>query len=270
MRSLTFGGTISAGSWLRLSVIKTRGAAVSLAITNQSSSATIADLLQQLSTLLNSSPDLQGSDGLLGQDLASSPFGGISFTLCARSPGYEAAELQVQLAGSDTLTFNPAGKVDLRENISDLQPRNHLYLTAGALTLGAAFSLDTTSLSDGFHQLTAVAYEGSHVRTQTRASLPVLVQNSALTAQLTLLDLPNTAPVQGTYHIRVAANMNDVSAIRLFSTGGLLDTITNQPAATFTISGTTLGVGRHPFYAEVQSGSGLKYRTQTRSVRLAP
>ena len=35
-------------------------------------------------------------------------------------------------------------------------------------------------LPDGYHELAAVAYEGSHVRTQTRATVPVCISNSPL------------------------------------------------------------------------------------------
>ena len=83
-----------------------------------------------------------------------------------------------------------------------------------------------------------------------------------------MLDLPATAPVQGTYHIQVAANTNNVSAISLFSNGGLLATLANQSTATFTVDGATLGAGLLPFYAQVQTADGAQYRTQTQWVRL--
>jgi hypothetical protein len=150
----------------------------------------------------------------------------------------------------------------------DIQPRNHLYVAAGVTNLPVTFRLDTTTLADGFHELTAVACEGSHVRTQTRISLPVRVQNSTLTATLNLLDLPATAPVQGTYHLQVLASAADVSTITLFSTGGALGTMVNQAAATFNVEGSSLGEGLHPFYALVQTTSGAKYRTQTDWARL--
>ena len=54
----------------------------------------------------------------------------------------------------------------LTQNLSDLQPRNHLYVTAGAGSLALTFPLDTTNLADGYHDLTAVAYEGSDARVQ--------------------------------------------------------------------------------------------------------
>ena len=131
------------------------------------------------------------------------------------------------------------------------------------------FTLDTSTLADGYHELTAVAYEGSHVRTQTRATLTVVIQNTSLSATITLLDLPNPAPVQGSYHIQVTANTtNDVGTIALCSTGGALGTVTNQSTATFQVEGASLGAGLHPFYALVRDVSGLSYRTETKWVRL--
>ena len=87
-------------------------------------------------------------------------------------------------------------------------------------------------------------------------------------ATLTLLDLTNQAPVQGTYHIEVDANTNDVSLITLFSTGGALAAATNDPAPIFEVDGTNLWAGLHPFYALVETASGLNYRTATKWIRL--
>jgi len=211
---------------------------------------------------------MQASDGLVAEDFGTDPFGSPSFHLRAISPGYDAASLQVLLSGSSDVSIAPWTRVALNQNLADLQPRNHLYLTAGLPKLAVTFPLDTTSLADGFHELTAVASEGSHVRTQTRVSLAVRIQNSSLTATLSLLDLSPTNIVQGTYHIRVAANTNSVTAISLFSTGGLLATATNQSAVTFSFNGPALGAGFHHFYALVQTSDGLQYRTETRSARL--
>ena len=122
--------------------------------------------------------------------------------------------------------------------------------------------------SDGYHNLTAVAYEGSDVRTETQVTVPVQIQNSSLSATLTLLDLTNPAPVQGIYHIRVAANTNTVSLITLYSTGGALGAVTNQSTATFQVAGTNLWAGLHPFYAKVKTSDGLEYRTGTQWVQL--
>ncbi|HWX21048.1 MAG TPA: TIGR03790 family protein [Candidatus Binatia bacterium] len=261
-------GTMHVGSWLQLLVTKTNGLAITLTVTNQATNGTLASVGQQLFDAVNSAPALQAADGLAAEDFATDPFGSPSFHLRALSPGYNTATMTVLLSGSSDLLLSPSSTVPLTQNLSDLQPRNHLYLTAGAPVLPANFSLDTTTLADGFHELAAVAYEGSHVHTQTRAVLPIRVQNTALSATLTHPDLPPSAPVQGTYHIQVAANTNNVSFISLFSTGGLLGVVTHQSTATFVIDGSVLGAGLHPFYALVQTSSGPQYRTENQWVRL--
>jgi uncharacterized protein (TIGR03790 family) len=268
LRAFNISGTMAVGAWLQLTVTNTNGAVVSLSVTNQSASATMLDLAQQLVTAINSSSSLQGGDGVFADDLVSSAPGTASFNLYARGPGREAAAIQIKLSASSSLFTSPSTTMRLDSNLTDLQPRNHLYLSTGTSELALNLPLDTTSLPDGFHELTAVAYEGTHVHTQSRVTLPVQVRNSSLSASLTLLDLTNTAPAQGTYHLQVAANTNNVSAISLFSTGGLLGILTNQSTATFTVDAAALGVGMHPFYALVQSANGKQYRTSVRWVRL--
>src|SRR5262249_49163684 len=156
-----------------------------------------------------------------------------TFNLRARSPGLQAAAINVYLTTSDMFYVDPWAATTLTQNLADLQPRNHLYLSAGVMPVQLNFSLDTSMLLDGFHELTAVAYEGTSVRTQTRTTLPVQVHNSDLNATMTLTDFTNSAPVQGLYHVEVSASTNTVSAIRLFTTGGQYDVATNQSDATF-------------------------------------
>ena len=267
-QSFDVAGGVTVGTRLQLNVIKTNGATVSIAVTNQSAGAAVTDLVQQFINALNSAPALQGSDGLQAQDISSGWNGSVNFNLYARSPGLSASQLQVQLTSSVDLTPTPGGPVSLNANLSDLQPRNHLYVTAGVTNLSLMFPLDTTRVPDGFHILTALAYEGSSVHTQTRASLPILIHNSSLSATLTFLDLTTPALVQKIYHVRVAVNTSPISAIRLYSTGGLMAKIINQSASTFTVNGSFLGPGLHPFYALVDPPSGPSYRTDTTWVRL--
>jgi uncharacterized protein (TIGR03790 family) len=267
-RACNLSGTVEVGSGIQLDFYKTNGAIVSVAATNQFSGGAVFDLGQQLCARINAAVDLQGDDGVVAEDLAPGWLGAVRFTLRARSPGCQAGLLQVRVSVSANLVFGPAPQFSLNENLSDLQPRNHLYVTAGMPWLALAFPLDTTRLADGFHELAAVAYEGSHVRTQTRATLPVRVQNTPLSANLAFLDFGDTAPVAGTYHIQVTANTNTIRSIRLFSTGGCLGAVTNQASATFAVDGRALGAGLHPFYALIESSTGPRYRTQTRSTRL--
>jgi len=253
-----------ASAWIKFTFTKTNGQMVVVAITNQSGGDSTT-LASQVFNAINSNASLQGSDGVLADDYVLSS-GAVTFNLYARSPGYQAAAIQVVPSVSKVYMSTPQGA--LRQNLSDLEPRNHLYVTAGASSVTLTFPLDTTTLSDGYHELTAVAYEGSDARTQTPVTVPVQIQNSSLSATLTLLDLTNSAPVQGTYHIQVAANTNNVSLITLYSTGGALGTVTNQSTATFQVAGTNLWAGLHPCYAIVKTSNGFNYRTQTQWFQL--
>jgi hypothetical protein len=134
--------------------------------------------------------------------------------------------------------------------------------------LPLAFQLDTISLADGHHELTAVGYEGSHVCTQAPITQSIVISNTPLAATfVTLLGDTNSA-AEGKLVFSVSANQNQVASIELFSTGGSLGVITNQVAGTFSVSGAYLGVGLHPFYAIVTATSGAQYRTETKWIRL--
>src|SRR5215471_10645986 len=252
MRSINFNGILQVGTWLQLAITKTNGVTVILGVTNVSISSTLLGLGQLLTNAINASPLLTGSDGVVAEDLGTAAFGAVSFSLRARSPGYPAALVTIQFTASTSLTLNTGSVARLDGNISDLHSRNHIYIRAGVANLPVSFSLNTTVFADGFHDLTAVAYEGGNVRTQTRIRIPLQVQNTTLTATMNLLDLPLSAPVQGTYHIQVSANTSSIKSIQLFTSGGVLNTVSNAQTATFVVNGPALGVGLHPFFALVQ------------------
>ena len=215
---------------------------------------------------------LQGSDGVAAEDFISfNPLTGEpnpQFNLRARSAGWDAAQLQASLAGSPTFTIQPSGTQRLDQNLPDLQPRDHLYLTAGVTNLPLSFAFDTTTQADGYHELTAVAYEGSHVRTQRRLTQTVRIQNTSLAAAFTTLVGDTNTALEATLQFSVVANTNNISKIELFSTGGSLTNVLNQSSAVFSVAGISLGLGLHPFYAIVTASSGKQYRTETKWIRL--
>lgn len=262
-------GILTVGAWAKITFTKTNNQTVIVAATNYVAGINTTNLAFALYNLTTTNSALQGPDGVSVENYHVTG-GQAIFTIRARSPGYPAAQLVVLAKGSGFATgvsISPGTYRRLTQNLSDLQPRNHLYVNAGATQMGVDFLLDTPQLSDGYHELTAVAYEGSHVRTQTHTTIPVCLSNSPLSATLTLLDLTNNAPAQAIYHIEVTANTNNVSLVTLFSTGGPIGFATNSPA-TFDVIGTNLWAGLHPFYALVETASGQQYRTQTYWVRL--
>ena len=121
------------------------------------------------------------------------------------------------------------------------------------------FTLDTTRFADGFHVLTAVAYEGTSVHTQTRIQQTMQFSNTALSASFGAL-----APAaNGDLQFSVAASAANIAQIQLFSTGGAVAVAANQAAAALAAPSALLGVGLHPFYAVVTNNNGHQYQTPT-------
>jgi uncharacterized protein (TIGR03790 family) len=254
------------GDWMQLTVLKTNGVSATLAVTNTTAGATIGALLQNLYNQINSTPVLETADGVVGTDYFDLDGLGVpaaQFFLYARTPGLPASLIQATFTTSSDLEPAFSGSSQVTDNWGDLLPRNHLYVSSGlnALTVNAAW--DTTKLADGWHQLTAVAYEGTSVRTQTRVSRTVQIQNTPLTATLAVLPPGTNTLLSQQLQFLVTANTTNLSRIELFSTGGSLGAVTNQSAALFTVTATNLGLGLHPFYALVTDQAGHRYQTAT-------
>ena len=87
---------------------------------------------QRQSNAVNSHADLVGVDGVIAEDLVVGQIGSdpaAEFNVRARSVGWKEAQIQAQLSG--TFTINPTAMGRLDDNLNDLRPRNHLYVTAG-------------------------------------------------------------------------------------------------------------------------------------------
>ena len=268
---VTIYNTPQVGDWLVFDFIKTNGTEVTVGVTNTTAGATIGDLAQNLVNLINATPALASADGLVAEDFFDAdPYGqaAVQFNLYARTPGWPASQIQSTLYTSTNLMATPDSAAPLADNVTDLRPRNHLYVSSGTAVLPVNFPLDTTRLADGWHQLTAVAYEGTSVATQTRVTRNVLIQNTGLTATLTVLPTGALATPAQTLQFTVTANPTNIARIELFSTGGSLGVITNQPTAVFKVNSAVLGLGLHPFYALVTDQAGHQYQTQTISYRI--
>jgi len=264
---LTVTNPTSPGDWLLLQVTKANGSQMSLSVTNVGTT-NVYELCQSLMNAVNASPDLQGNDGIVARDLYTD-INLAQFFLYARSAGWPAAKVQASLSTSSNLVVLPAGTHTFEDNVSDLRPRNNVYLCCGAEQVALPFDLDTAQLADGFHELRLVAYEGTSVRTQTQVSRTVQLRNGSLSADLSsgfgtnvTTDVPLT--------LSVSANSNNIAAIALFSTGGLIGTVSNQQTASFSVPTSWLGVGLHPFYALVTDPQGNQFRTPTLTLRILP
>jgi hypothetical protein len=260
------------GDWLQFTVMKTNGTVVTLAVTNTTPGTTVGTMAQNLVNLINANSSLESADGLFASDFydADPYLPEVQFFLYARAPGWPASQILATLNTSTNLQATPTGTNPLADNVSDLRPRNHLYLSSGADSLAVNFACDTTQIPDGHHQLTAVAYEGTSVETQTRAVRNVQIQNTSLTATLASLPAGTNATFDQQLQFTVTANENNIARIELFSTGGSVGVATNQTAAVFAVSAAYLGLGAHPFSALVTDQAGNRYQTQTIWYRILP
>jgi uncharacterized protein (TIGR03790 family) len=253
------GNNPAVDDWLQLTFIKTNGAQVTVAVTNNQSGASLVSLLQALADQINANPSLQAADGANASDLLEWNTGSYGFLVNAASAGWPASQIQTVFTGSSDLGLTPSGTHTLDDNAGDLQPRAHVYLSSGAVSLPVQFTIDTTQFADGFHDLAVVAYEGTSVRTQTRVEQTVQFRNTPLSA--TFASLP--AAANGDIQFAIAANAAHIARIELFSTGGSIAVATHQAAAALAAPAATLGVGLHPFHAIVTDTNGNRYQTPT-------
>jgi uncharacterized protein (TIGR03790 family) len=265
IRNFRIAGNPVLGSFLVATITKTNTTQFSFGVTNTSGALTLAQMADQLLNQINNSPNLSGSDGLSGQDLITDAISPVQMTevnFLARGMGWDAAQIQASISGS--FISSPIGTVRLDENLQDLEPRAHLYITSGVTNLPLTFALNTSSLSDGYHQLTAVAYEGSHVRTQKRLDRGIVIQNSTLAATFQSLVGETNAAVESALQFSIVANTGAISRIDLFSTGGSQAFVTGQSSAILSVPATKLGIGLHPFYGIITANNGKQYRTETK------
>lgn len=274
MRSFVVVGAVVVGDYLQLSITRTNGVVTTISATNQTGSSgnLFTDMQVFAQTLLdavNTNAALMGADGVSAEDLVIGQSGvdpAAEFNLRSRSVGWKEAQIQAQLSGS--FSINPTTTVRLEENLNDLRPRNLLYVTAGLTNLSVTFPLNTTTNADGFHELAVVAYEGSHVRTQARITRNVQIKNNDWSAALVCLVGGTNTAIEATLQFVVTANTNNITKVELFSTGGSLGVSNNVNSASFAVPASYLGIGRHPFYAEVTRSDGRRYRTATQWLRI--
>lgn len=260
---------LAPGDSLQLDVIKTNGTRVTLSTTNYAVSGSALLIAQSLGDSVNNDPTLQGADGISAQVTTSTnPSSACTLVLQARASGLAPAQIQAVLSTPSPDSWQQTITTNLYSNMRDVAPRNHVYIIAGVTNLSLSFQLDTTALEDGHHELTAVAYEGSHVCTQGRITQSIVISNTPLAATFVTLMGDTNSAAEGTLAFAVSANNNTVASIELFSTGGSLGVITNQATGTFSVPGAYLGAGLHPFYAIVTAASGAQYRTETKWIRL--
>jgi len=128
---------------------------------------------------------------------------------------------------------------------------------------GAAreFCLRHHPLADGWHQLTAVAYEGTSVGTQTRVTRSVLIQNTGLTATLAALPAGSVATPDQTLQFTVTAGTTNLARSELFSREAPWGDHQSTDGV-FTVNAASLAWACTPFspWSPTSPGSGTKHK----------
>ena len=256
------------GDYLSIEVVKANGIGITFWATNTDYNIPLTTLARNLADQVNTNPVLQTPDGVTAAVTSSdNPASVGAFIIQARASGLAPSQIQVRLTASQPHFWLSPG-TNLDANLKDVQPRNHIYVSAGVTNLSLVFPLNTTTLSDGYHDLTAVAYEGTHVRTQTSVTRSIIVSNTPFTASIQAPEGGTNWGVEAILPFSITANTQTIATIEFFSTGGSLSVVTNQPSATFSVSGSYLGAGLHPFYAVLTDTAGARCRTETKWLRL--
>ena len=271
LRNFAVTNTVTDETWLQIAVTRTNGVVTTIAVTNAVGNTNTSVLMLALMNSINTNAVLNSVDGVIAEDFFNySPFGvpGGEFNLRARSPGWAESQIQAVITDSGPLTIIPSGTQRLDENILHLRQRAHIYITVGVTNLSLTFPFTTTTNADGYHELTAVAYEGSHVRTQKRISQTVRIANTNFIATFNVLNGGTTTALETTLLFSVEANTNTMNRIELHTTGGLWATVSNAQTGMFSIAGTNLHIGLHPFWALAVRNDGRQYRTETKWLRI--
>jgi len=163
-----------------------------IAVTNQvaaTNNDTADAMLSRLSDAVNSNSMLQGTNGVLATDYTVDPGYDAELWLQARQPGPEGYNIHVTLnivsawpvSGLNTTT---AFSDNMNDNEGDLTAHGNVLVACGLTNLNSTYALSTASMPNGQHTLGVVAYEGTALRTQGYAELPVIVSNGTLTCSL--------------------------------------------------------------------------------------
>ena len=177
IKTCTVRGKVIPGAWLRLDVRPVGGGPVTLAVTNAAAGDRLVGLVQALAAKVNLNPGMQASNGISADGIQATGSESVHFNLNARSPGLAASRTTVRLTSSPGLGSDPGSASVLQDNLVELSPRTDFTIRAGLPTLACNLAVDTASLTDGSHELTAVAYDESESQTEIRITLPVEIRN---------------------------------------------------------------------------------------------
>lgn len=160
----------------------------------------------------------------------------------------------------------PAGSVsgNISINVSSYSPNASLEIYFHNLFVdgilketvlnGNNFSLDTYSLTDGYHNVHVISYDNSSVATPGRWTGEIYVNNSG--NSLTLSVSPESGDLSTIFNFTVSSSSN-ISQIRLIQNNRIIAADSGQNSS-FRIHANTLGAGPVKVIAESESSTGFR------------
>lgn len=258
---LVLEGTANTGDLVVLTITLTNGIVATNAVT-AAAGETPASLLQRLMNAVNADPLLTGTNGIAARFL--NDVFGPTYSECeleARTPGPLAYSNLVDFLIVPAL---PASGLDdaysftsrMDDNRDVLRARGTVLLHAGRATVVATQVLDTTTLPDGPHTLTAVAYDGSGVALQGRASVAFAVSNHPIACILQPAAFNLMWGQTATVSVSATTTDGTVTQLVLLAEGKT-NAFTAGASFTFAVETTNFGAGPVAFQARADSSAGF-------------
>jgi uncharacterized protein (TIGR03790 family) len=270
---LTLSGVPVAGDVLRLVVTNLAG----VTVTNEAVASASDDrntLLRKLASAVNSDPNLQGGTGcemkwVTVTNVYIDPIQHEAY-LVARTNTWQGYNLHVTYsvvnqAGSTLV--GPGFTDHFNDNSNVLSARATIFLSEGRTNLVGTYSLVTTNLADGPHELTAVVYEGTAVRTQGRVTIPFVVDNNAVACAITNPPTGGTALLSESVTAYVQAS--SVTSVEFYVEGKRLAS-TNAIPYVFSFAATNYGVGSVTLQAKAYASTGESVLSSNVTVTILP
>lgn len=258
---LALRGTAGTGDLVRCVITLTNGVVATNSVI-AAGGETASTVMTQLIALINADATLQGADGVAAKHYDQKSSVDAECALDARAPGPQGYDLFVDFRV--TRAFPASGFITndsfsdrFNDNADVLRARGTIFLSAGQEILAASRALDTTNLPDGPHELQVVAYEGSAIKTQGRASAPFIVDNNSITcAVVSPLSGQNfSRGVAITTQVAAATSIGSITQVQFFAEGKLLSR-TGAPPYVFIVSTTNVGSGSLALQARADDNGG--------------
>ena len=177
------------------------------------------------------------------------PWASIPVVEAVIAPDARSVEPHAPLAG--TVEFEPRATVPGGGSAD----RFELFIDGMRLAqcgLGERFTIDTTQLADGYHDLRVVAIESSPVESQGRWIMPVSFANNGRTLALDVE--PRRVKASGT--VRVSVSGTGLESVVIYAMGRVLGR-TRESASAVEVPAELLGRGSVTIQAIGRAGSGV-------------